>query len=465
MSPNELRPGEGARPASHRALILIVLLALVLRVGFLVAVQPWDAQVRESHVLVKDASEYHALAVGLLEERSFASFGALRTPGYPVFVAAFYALFGTEPWPVLLLQTFIGVGSLLLLYILTKRILSRRAALLAALLYAVEPHTVMYCSTLLTDTLFTFLFLASVVALLHGLQRKQIGLTVGGGLLLGLATLVRPVVQFFPAVAVAIIAIYAGLKWRFRLAAAATFIVAFVLVLSPWLVRNRAAYGHASLSSIEGRNLLLYNATYAEVAKTGKPVDQVRAEFRQQAAEMGAYETGNPFDESRVYRDVALRYITSNLRYYIPRHLMGAVNMYLNLATKQVAQYLGLETNPLPFDFFASPGILGSVLGFFAVKSVPEIVIGLTIGLFLLVCYMAFLVGGASMLRGKQVRLLAILLVVILYFTALTGVVGLARYKQPIVPFYLPVSAHGLLVAFDWYRRRRHSRSLKEAAT
>ncbi len=455
MSPSEPRPGGGAQPTSHKALMLIVLLALVLRVGFLIAVQPWDAQVRDSRVLVRDASEYHALAVRLLEEHSFASFGALRTPGYPVFVAAVYSLFGADPWPVLLLQTFISVGSLLLLYILTKSMFSRRAALVAAFLYAVEPHTIMYCSTLLTDTLFTFLFLASVVALLYGLQQKRVWLVAGGGLLLGLATLVRPIVQLFPAVAVLIVLIYAGLKRRFRALAVVTFTVTFVLVISPWLFRNYAAYGHASLSSIEGRNLLLYNATYAEVAKTGKPVDQVRAEFRQQAAEQGAYEAANPFEEAQVYRDIALRYITSNLRYYIPRHLLGTVNMYLNLATKEVAQHLGLATTPLPFDFFASPGIRGSVLGFFAVKSLPEIVVGLTIGLFLLVCYLAFLAGGVSMLRGKQYRLLAILLLVILYFSALTGVVGLARYKQPIVPFYLLVSAHGLLVVRDWYSQRR----------
>ncbi len=465
MRPSEPRSGGVEHSTSHRTLVLIVLLALVLRVGFLVVLQPWDAHVRESRVLVRDALEYHTLAVGLLEERSFASFGALRTPGYPVFVAAVYFLFGVEPWLVLLLQTFISVGSLLLLYVLAKGIFSRRVALLAAFLYAVEPHTVMYCSTLLSDTLFTFLFLASMVALLRGLQKKQVWPVAGGGLLLGLATLVRPVVQFFPVVAAAAVVIYAGLKWRFRLLAFASFLAAFVLVLSPWLYRNYAAYGHASLSSIEGHNLLLYNATYAEVAKTGKPVDQVRAEFRQQVAEQGAYDTGNPFEEAQVYRDIAVRYIVSNLRYYIPRHVMGTVNMYFNLGTKEVGQYLGLETNPLPFDFFASPGILGSIMGFFAVKSLPEIIIGLTIGLFLLLCYLAFLVGAVAMVRTKQYRLLAILVLIILYFSALTGVVGLARYKQPIIPFYLPISAYGLLVIFDWHKQRRRSRSSKEAAT
>lgn len=464
MRPSEPRQGSGAQPPGHRTLALIVLLALVLRVAFFLAVQPWDAQVLESRVLVRDALEYHTLAVELLEEGSFASFGALRTPGYPVLVAVAYFLFGVAPWPVLLLQVFMGAGAVLLLYALAKGLFSRRVALLAAFLYAVEPHTVMYCSTLLTDTLFAFLFLASVVVLLRGLRDKRVWLVAGAGLLLGLATLVRPVVQFFPAVAAAIVVIYAGLKWRFRVLAVASLLAAFVLAISPWLYRNHAAYGHASLSSIEGHNLLLYNATYAEVAKTGKPVDQVRAEFRQQAAEQGAYEAANPFEEAQVYRDIAVGYIASNLRYYIPRHLMGAVNMYLNLATKEVAQHLGLPTNPLPFDFFASPGILGSVVGFFAVKSLPEIVIGLTVGLFLLVCYLAFLAGGISMVRAKQYRVLAILLLIILYFTALTGVVGLARYKQPIIPFYLPVSACGLLVAYDWTRQRRRSRLSKETA-
>jgi 4-amino-4-deoxy-L-arabinose transferase-like glycosyltransferase len=448
-----MRPAEepqGLVRDGGRALLLILLLALVLRLAFFVAVQPWNAQVLPTRVLFGDASEYNDLALRLLQDRSFANFGAVRTPGYPLFLAAFYFVFGDAPWVVLLFQAFLSAAAVLLVYGLARAALPRKVALIAALLYAIEPHSIMYAATLLTDSVFTFVFLASVLALVLALRRKSIGLAAAGGALLGLATLFRPITQAFPVVALAVIVIYAGIRWRFRLATAATFAVAFVVVLSPWLYRNYATYGHASLSSIDGYNLLFYNAAYTEVAQTGEPIEEVRAEFRQQAAAAGYRADGNPFDNSRVFSNVATAYIFSNLGAYIPRHILGAVNMFANLATKDVSYYLGLETHALPFEFFASPGPLRSVLGFLAVKSLPEIVIGLVVGGFLLLTYMLALIGAVDMIRKRQYVFLAVLLLTILYFSALTGVVGLARYKLPVTPFYLILSAQGLAAVLEW---------------
>ncbi len=84
----------GALLREHRTLVLIVLIALAIRLVFFAAVRPWADEILQRAILVLDATGYHRLAVGILESRSFDTFGAFRTPGYPVFVAGVYSLFG-----------------------------------------------------------------------------------------------------------------------------------------------------------------------------------------------------------------------------------------------------------------------------------------------------------------------------------------------------------------------------------
>jgi hypothetical protein len=63
---------------------------------------------------------------------------------------------------------------------------------------------------------------------------------------------------------------------------------------------------------------------------------------------------------------------------------------------------------------------------------------------------MLALIGAVDMIRKRQYVFLAVLLLTILYFSALTGVVGLARYKLPVTPFYLILSAQGLAAVLEW---------------
>ena len=455
----------GDRMRENRAIIIVVLLALALRVALFLFVRPWDDGVLRNTILVNDAAGYHTLALGILQSGSFATFGVFRTPVYPAFVSAVYSVFGIKPWVVLFLQLFISSATAVLVYAWAKLAVGRRAATVAAAAFAVQPHTALYSLTLMTDTLFVFVFLASVLALVHGLKTTKLGLFVVSGVLLGVATLVRPVTQYFPMVVALLILIYRGATWRFRGRAFAVLALVFVLTLTPWLHRNHAQYGHVGLSTIQGRNLLFYGASYAEVAKTGRTIEEVRTEFREIAAERGAIEGNNPFENSRIYQDIAMSYIKSNPVLYAKRHLRGIVNMFLNLSTRQIAEYLGVPSHELPYRFFAAPGFRETVRGFFRSKSSAELTIGALVGVAMLATYLTALVGGCAVLRKRNRFYLMATVIITLYFFASVGPIGQARYKMPLVPFYIAYTGLGLSEAWRFMKRRVWKRGSGQAST
>lgn len=455
----------GDRLRDNRAIIIVVLLALAIRVALFLLVRPWDDEVLRNTILVTDAAGYHKLALGILQSGSFATFGVFRTPVYPAFLSAVYSVSGVKPWVVLFLQLFISSATVILAYVWAKLAVGRRAAIVAAAAFAVQPHTALHSVTLMTDTLFVFVFLASVLALVHGLKTTKLALFVVSGALLGVATLIRPVTQYFPMVAASLILIYRGATWRFRGRAFAVLALVFVLTLTPWLHRNHVQYGHVGLSTIQGKNLLFYGASYAEVAKTGRNLEEVRAEFREVAAERGAIEGNNPFENSKIYQDIAMSYIQSDPVLYAKRHLRGIANMFLNLSTRQIAESLGIPSHELPYRFFAAPSFLETVRGFLRSKSSAELTIGAFVGVAMLATYLAALVGGCAALRKRNYYYLIATVIIALYYLASVGPIGQARYKMPLAPFYIAYTGLGLSEIWRFAKRRVWKRRSEQAST
>ena len=117
--------------------------------------------------------------------------------------------------------------------------------------------------------------------------------------------------------------------------------------------------------------------------------------------------------------------------------------MYFNLDSKQICHLLGWESTDLPGDFYANSNFKQMVKDFVRQKTPGELIIGFCMAGFLGIMYLLAIVGLVVLFRERQWELLIISLMIIAYFSALTGVVGIARYKLPIVPFYSILSAQG----------------------
>lgn len=162
----------------------------------------------------------------------------LRTPVYPLFLAAF----GTHVLPVIVFQHLLNVALAVAIYFFTLR-QGRFAAVAAALIFAVDPPSIHYANKVLTETLFTaLLFVVFVLA-----ERAP----VITGLLTGVLVITRPVaIAYF-----VVLAILRG--WR---RATAVFVVAALVLPLGWAARNQIAGGAFTISTIGAGNLLEYRA-------------------------------------------------------------------------------------------------------------------------------------------------------------------------------------------------------------
>ena len=132
----------------------------------------------------------------------------LRLPGYPLFLAACFSIFGVEHYrAVMYVQLVIDLASCLLIADFVRLTYGSRAAMLALWLAAVCPFTANYTATPLTETLSIFCVALGLYSLLRWLERPAWIPLVTIACAVSYATLLRPDgallgVALFPAMVV-----------------------------------------------------------------------------------------------------------------------------------------------------------------------------------------------------------------------------------------------------------------------
>jgi 4-amino-4-deoxy-L-arabinose transferase-like glycosyltransferase len=165
---------------------------------------------------------------------------AFRPPGYPVFLATVYAIVGHEaPSIGRLVGAVMGTLSVALIGLIALRLWGRRVGTLALGIAAVAPPLVILSTALISEALFVPVVLAAVATALEARRsERRYRWAIATGILVGLATLTRTnglilLIPFALAVAPA--------RSRRRLRAwtpSAILVLAAVLTVAPWTVRN-----------------------------------------------------------------------------------------------------------------------------------------------------------------------------------------------------------------------------------
>jgi 4-amino-4-deoxy-L-arabinose transferase-like glycosyltransferase len=218
-----------------------------------------------------DATLYDELARSLLAGRGLEHSGhqtGIVGPGYPAFVALMYATSGGSLFAVQIAQAFAGGASAGLAGLIARRIGGTTAGLAAGAAVAVYPQLVLWTQELLTETVFTALSLLALWLLVEASVLRRLWLFAAAGIAIGVATLTRTeTAAFAPAAAVYALALHRG---RFGWAAAALMIVLPLVLVGPWVARNAATVGVATLSTESGSVLWLgYSPHAAEGHRDG----------------------------------------------------------------------------------------------------------------------------------------------------------------------------------------------------
>jgi 4-amino-4-deoxy-L-arabinose transferase-like glycosyltransferase len=180
------RPADGS---AHRPVVIIAILALIVRA---VVTYDYSRSMFWSSVWM-DSATYNDWAKSMVASGDWiGSQPFFMTPFYPYFLGILYAIFGTDLSVVRIAQVLLGSGTAVLVYLITARLFSRRAAFIAGCIAALYGPLVFFVNLLLVETVKVFFVtLAFYLAQRAFASLKQTDFAYCG-LALGAAILCRP---------------------------------------------------------------------------------------------------------------------------------------------------------------------------------------------------------------------------------------------------------------------------------
>lgn len=223
-------------------LVFICLLASTLRF--------W--RIETDPILGIDGAGYRAIALNLLDGHGFSSASSapyaptdFRSPLMPLFIAANYLLFGRSDYSVMSMHVLLDVLSCLMVFQIGKKLFGEKIGLIAAFLVATYIGSIVLTASLYTEPLYFFLIVLNAWLLIDypNMGRTRIFIA---GIVLGLATLARPLTILYPVFLAPAIFWLSPQKKR-ALANLAALGIGVVLVISPWVVRNKLVLDRWSL--------------------------------------------------------------------------------------------------------------------------------------------------------------------------------------------------------------------------
>jgi 4-amino-4-deoxy-L-arabinose transferase-like glycosyltransferase len=222
----------------------VLLVALVLRLAF---------TFRSPVFVTKDSLEYVQPGYGLVFGQGF-ELAQRRTPVYPAFIAGVMALTGQDLSAIAFIQHLLGVATAGMVFAIGCLTAGPVVGVIAGLLFALSSPQLIYEHYIITEPVFTFFLVASVLAMIVAARRDRWAWYAAAGVLIGVAALTRPVAQ----VLLPLVPIFLWIALRsWRRAAFGTLVVWAVtaLLLVPWSLRNQREYGTAETTST-GRFLI-----------------------------------------------------------------------------------------------------------------------------------------------------------------------------------------------------------------
>ncbi|VTR64734.1 conserved membrane hypothetical protein [Desulfosarcina cetonica] len=234
--------------------VAILLVGFYLRLAMVSEIQidtPFRADARQYTAYAYNLSKHRVYSLdfnGLIDKQHIApSPDALRTPGYPLFLFLFTGSKNLDQFAVnvFYFQAILSAITIAVVYVLGRTLLSVLGAAIAAALTAISPHLINLNIYLLTETLFTFVLVLTIGALILSGRYENRYLWIASGILLAVATLIKPTIQYYFLFFIGFVLL--GRESPECKKISILFIAAsFLCIFSTWLFRNLVSLGYLS---------------------------------------------------------------------------------------------------------------------------------------------------------------------------------------------------------------------------
>ena len=436
-------------------LLAVFVLALLIRLTNVALLHGGNAFFAEA-----DAITYWAMGAALAKPSGFwptLSSMTDRMPLYPLLLAAVWSIFGDAPRVVAVIQAVIDAGTCTVIAALGT-LISPAIGLIAGILAAASATLIIFSSQILTDTLFLFFFSIMLLAGAHFLLRPANSLAVAAGLAGGLALATRFGTLLLLLAAVPVIFVASTMQGRSlsrAVAAAILFLIAAAAPIAPVLLRNLIEYGSFNLVTQTGDHLAFWIVPLVAQRADGTAYDAsvagMEALYRQRLAASGLNEDSNPFllasIKSRLAREELARLPPAA---FVKSWLEG---MAVNLAAPALLADPRVRTLPKP-SFYETPGASlweRTTTYLFGNPGLYQAL--LVIGLTAMLPFLLLEATGFVMLAGRLPWGAACAGSLLAYFLLLSGPVATPKYRIPMEPVLIVLSAIPLAWLAERYER------------
>lgn len=304
---------------SPGGILLILCVSLVLKFGVRLFLA------REIDFWQSGYSFYHQMAVDFLQKGALFiqnnhslyqadKLYALRTPLYPLWIAAIGKFTHFSVPAFIFLQALLSTLTVAIVYQITSQLGGPKAAFFGAFFYAFYPYAFFHDTQLQENVLYNFFSMLSIWILLAAIGKKKNDFIFLCGISLGAAALTRAS-HFIHAMVLIFLMLYLlGQNRKQAVRPVLLVLVGFFLVLAPWLIRNKRVLGAPVLTSLTGGTLSeAHNPHTFRYYPYRGSIDQstgfFRAELLQNKKEMLESIPPDEMGQNRYYQKLALEYV------------------------------------------------------------------------------------------------------------------------------------------------------------
>jgi len=404
-------------PKPEVLLIGVFILALFIRLLYLNQIISTPI----FHGLAVDTEKYESFALQIIKGNLTQKDSIYLNPLYPFFLALIYLIFGHGNLSVIFIQGIMDSISCVIIYYIASLLFNKKVGIISALIYACYGIAIFYTGILLAPTVVIFFTLIFIASLLFAEEKRQVIIFFISGILFCLVVLARPnailFLFFLPLWFFTVLKNKMGIHKSIK--GFLLLLVGFFMVISLISIRNYSIEKKFTSSFVGGINFYIGNNPEA----TGKfmsphgisisPIEQVKTSIYYAEKESGKRLT--PFQVSRYWLFKGLKFIKDNP--------LDACVLYM----KKFALFWRKEEIPQNINYHLSKT-------FAPIFRLPFISFGIIA---------PFAILGIILSLRRKNNIILILFIfsymasVIIFFVS-------ARYRLPIVPFFIICSSYTL---------------------
>lgn len=417
----------------------------------------------EAMVAKMDQVEYLRLADTMLTDRRFAlapdaSAEVFRTPGYPAFVAFSYILSGHWYWaPFFASALLVGLLAAFVALLAASLGLSRSMSLASGALMGFSSGSFLLITTATgSDVLYTLVYALAVLCAVRTEDGTRRSIAVG--VLLGLATLVRPIGILASLPLLFGHGLIRNDTWRGYARGCVIAFAAWALMLAPWYVRNAAVTGTPLLSTVSTFNVVYYNIPMNEAFWNNVPEETARLDLMERigstsvdALRGAAYVDGMEHE--------AQHYLSTHAIQYGIFHLYRTTPFFLASGFNVINAVLAHEAPALHIPLF--PTESENLTHAISEHRWHDVLFALSRYWFTSLERLGWLLAiGAAfaaplLSSGRERRVLLLFAVIIIANIILVSPVTQARYRFPAEPFIWAAAVYTGATLWNRYRHPR----------